>query len=89
MDASWQRYAERYRWISQHSAKTIESGVRYVTAKHVKPGLIDFDSCLYVSPEDFEEIASKTRPRKGDVLVVNIGAGCGLASIIEVDFEFD
>ncbi len=68
--------------------RTIESGVRYVTAKHVKPGLIDFDSCLYVSQEDFEEIASKTRPRKGDVLVVNIGAGCGLASIIEADFEF-
>jgi type I restriction enzyme S subunit len=68
--------------------KTVESGVRYVTAKHVKPGLIDFDSCLYVSEDDFKEIASKTRPRKGDVLVVNIGAGSGLASIIETDFEF-
>jgi type I restriction enzyme S subunit len=68
--------------------KTVESGVRYVTAKHVKPGLIDFDSCLYVSEDDFKEIASKTRPRKGDVLVVNIGAGSGLASIIEADFEF-
>ena len=68
--------------------KTVESGVRYVTAKHVKPGLIDFDSCLYVSEADFMEIASKTRPRRGDVLVVNIGAGSGLASIIEVDFEF-
>jgi type I restriction enzyme S subunit len=68
--------------------KTVESGVRYITAKHVKPGLIDFDSCLYVSEDDFKEIASKTRPRKGDVLVVNIGAGSGLASIIEADFEF-
>jgi len=68
--------------------QTVESGVRYVTAKHVKPGLIDFDSCLYVSEADFREIASKTRPRRGDVLVVNIGAGSGLASIIEVDFEF-
>ena len=68
--------------------KTVESGVRYVTAKHVKPGLIDFDSCLFVSEDDFKEIASKTRPRKGDVLVVNIGAGSGLASIIEADFEF-
>jgi len=68
--------------------KIVESGVRYVTAKHVKPGLIDFDSCLYVSEDDFKEIASKTRPRRGDVLVVNIGAGSGLASIIEADFEF-
>ena len=68
--------------------KTIESGVPYVTAKHVKPGVIDFDSCLYVSEDDFREIASKTRPRKGDVLVVNIGAGSASASIIEVDFEF-
>ena len=68
--------------------KTVESGVRYVTAKHVKPGLIDFDSCLFVSEDDFKEIASKTRPRKGDVLIVNIGAGSGLASIIEADFEF-
>jgi type I restriction enzyme S subunit len=68
--------------------KTVNAGVRYVTAKHVKPGLIDFESCLYVSQDEFAEIASKTRPRKGDVLVVNIGAGCGLASIIETDFEF-
>jgi type I restriction enzyme S subunit len=68
--------------------KAIESGVRYVTAKHVKPGLIDFDACLYVSEDDFKEISSKTRQKRGDVLVVNIGAGCGLASIIEVDFEF-
>ncbi len=68
--------------------KTVESGVPYVTAKHVKPGRIDFDSCLYVSVDDFREIASKTRARRGDVLVVNIGAGCGLASIIEVDFKF-
>jgi type I restriction enzyme S subunit len=68
--------------------RTVDSGVRYITAKHVKPGLIDFDSCLYVSEDDFKEIASKTRPRKGDVLVVNIGAGSGLASIIETDFEF-
>jgi type I restriction enzyme S subunit len=68
--------------------KTVDSGVRYVTAKHVKPGLIDFDSCLYVSEDDFKEISSKTRPRKGDVLVVNIGAGSGLASIIETDFDF-
>lgn len=68
--------------------KTLDSGVPYVTAKHVKPGLIDFDSCLYVSEEDFAEIASKTRPRKGDVLVVNIGAGCGLSSIIQVEYEF-
>jgi type I restriction enzyme S subunit len=68
--------------------KAIESGVRYITAKHVKPGLIDFESCLFVSNDDFKEIASKTHPNRGDVLVVNIGAGCGLPSIIEVDFEF-
>jgi type I restriction enzyme S subunit len=68
--------------------KIVESGVRYVTAKHVKPGLIDFDGCLYVSEDDYKEIKSKTRPRKGDVLIVNIGAGSGLASIIETDFEF-
>lgn len=68
--------------------KTIQFGIRYITAKHVKPQLIDFDSCLYVSQEDFKEIALKTRPRKGDVLVVNIGAGSGLPSIIEADFEF-
>jgi type I restriction enzyme S subunit len=41
-----------------------------------------------VSEEDFAEIASKTRPKHGDLLVVNIGAGCGLPSIIEVEFEF-
>ncbi len=68
--------------------KPTEAGVRYITAKHVKPGRIDFEACLYVSEEDFQEIATKTRPRKGDILIVNIGAGCGLPAIIGVDFEF-
>ena len=68
--------------------QTVETGVRYITAKHVKPELIDFDSCLFVSENDFKEIANKTRAKKGDVLIVNIGAGSGIASIIDVDFEF-
>ena len=30
----------------------------------------------------------KTYPQKGELLVVNIGAGCGTPAIIDVDFEF-
>jgi type I restriction enzyme S subunit len=66
----------------------VSSGYPYIAATHVKSNNIDWDGCHYVSEEFHRELYSKTYPKKGEVLIVNIGAGSGTPAIIDVDFEF-
>jgi type I restriction enzyme, S subunit len=63
-------------------------GRPYVTAKHIRPNKIDFETCLYVDEKNHRELFAKTRVKRGDILIVNIGAGCGTPAMINVDFEF-
>ncbi len=63
-------------------------GFPYIAATHVKSDKIDWDNCHYVSESFHRELFVKTSPKKGEILIVNIGAGCGTPAIIDVDFEF-
>jgi type I restriction enzyme S subunit len=63
-------------------------GFRYITAKHIRPGKIDFDKGFYVDDRNHRELFAKTRVKRGDILIVNIGAGSGTPAIVDVDFEF-
>jgi type I restriction enzyme S subunit len=71
-----------------NTPKPTDDGYRYLTAKHIRPGKIDFERCLYVDEKNHKELFAKTRVKRGDILIVNIGAGCGNPAIVEVDFEF-
>ena len=64
------------------------AGRPYITAKHIRPLKIDFDTCLYVDEKNHRELFAKTRVKRGDILIVNIGAGCGTPALVDVDFEF-
>jgi type I restriction enzyme, S subunit len=64
------------------------AGRPYITAKHIRPLKIDFDGCLYVDEKNHRELFAKTRVKRGDILIVNIGAGCGTPALVDVDFEF-
>ncbi|QBN20521.1 restriction endonuclease subunit S [Flavobacterium nackdongense] len=66
----------------------VSSGFPYIAATQVKSDKIDWDNCNYVEEKFHRELYNKTTPKKGEILVVNIGAGCGTPSIIDVDFEF-
>lgn len=66
----------------------VPKGYPYIQATHVKEERIDFDACYYVSEKDHKELWTKAYPQKGEILYVNIGAGCGTPAIIEIDFEF-
>lgn len=66
----------------------VSEGFPYIAATHVKSDKIEWDSCHYVSERFHRELYAKTSPKKGELLVVNIGAGCGTPAIIDVDFEF-
>ncbi len=66
----------------------VAEGFPYIAATHVKSDKIDWDGCHYVSEKFHRELYLKATPKKGEILVVNIGAGCGTPAIIDVDFEF-
>lgn len=66
----------------------VMEGFPYLTAKHIRPNKIDFENCLYVDPKNHRELFAKTRVKRGDILIVNIGAGCGTAAMVNVDYEF-
>lgn len=66
----------------------VSKGIPYIFATHIKTNKIFWDECSYVSPEDHKELWQKSYPQKGEILIVNIGAGCGTPAIIDVDFEF-
>jgi type I restriction enzyme, S subunit len=66
----------------------VKEGIPYVLATQIKSEGIDFENCSYVSPKDHKELWTKAFPQKGEILLVNIGAGCGTPAIIDVDFEF-
>lgn len=67
---------------------TVNEGVPYITAIHVKEGKIDFDNCYYLKEEDHEVIYKRCNPENGDLLLVNIGAGTATPALIQVNFEF-
>lgn len=66
----------------------VKDGYPYVLATQIKSEGIDFENCSYVSEKDHKELWAKAYPQKGEILLVNIGAGCGTPAIIDVDFEF-
>jgi type I restriction enzyme S subunit len=63
-------------------------GIPYISATHVKSDKIDWEGCHYVAENFHRELFIKAYPKKGELLVVNIGAGCGTPAIIDVNFEF-
>ncbi len=68
--------------------KPVDSGVPYLTAVHIKESYIAFDDCYFLPKEVHREIYNRCNPEKGDVLMVNIGAGVGTSALVEIDFEF-
>lgn len=71
------------------SPPNVETGVPYVTAKHLKKyGLDFFSDPTYVSEQEHRVIYSRCKPVKGDVLYIKDGATTGIAAINEYDFEF-
>ncbi len=64
------------------------SGRPFLTAIHVKDGSIDYNGCYYLSEKDHIDIYKRCNPERGDVLMVNIGAGVCSFAMNKVDYEF-
>jgi type I restriction enzyme S subunit len=66
----------------------LNSGVKFITGKHIKPFFIDFMNSDYVSDVVHEEIYRRCNPSLGDVLYTNIGVNLGTAALNTVTYEF-
>ena len=88
---SWKKLGEICNKITDGFHNTppkVLNGFPYILATHVKSDKVDWDNCYYVDEKHHRELYNKTLPKKGEILLVNIGAGCGTPAIIDVDYEF-
>lgn len=95
MKAGWKRkcldaVCARITDGSHYSPKSQADGFPYITVRDVndKTGLIDFDSCKFVSQGDFDNLARNgCRPSKGDVLFSKDGT-VGKVALVQSDRQF-
>lgn len=66
-----------------------ETGIPYITAKHVRENIIDFwANPWFISENSHREIYKRCDPIKGDVIYIKDGATTGYAAINKYDFQF-
>jgi type I restriction enzyme S subunit len=67
-----------------------DEGIPFVSAEAVSQGSINFDKIWgYISPEDHAEYSKRYRPKRGDILLVKLGATTGTPAIVETDEDFN
>lgn len=66
----------------------LKEGIKFITGKHIRPYVIDFDNSDYVTQEVHNEIYRRCNPEFGDILYTNIGVNLGTAAMNSVDYEF-
>tara|TARA_B100002019_G_scaffold201730_1_gene174818 strand:+ start:833 stop:1936 length:1104 start_codon:yes stop_codon:yes gene_type:complete len=66
----------------------LKEGVKFITGKHIRPYVIDYDNSDYVDKDVHEIIFRRCNPELGDVLYTNIGANLGTAAVNKVKYEF-
>lgn len=66
----------------------LNEGVKFITGKHIRPFIIDYENSDYVTTEVHEEIYKRCNPEFGDVLYTNIGVNLGTAAMNVVGYEF-
>lgn len=71
-----------------HTPSKLESGFKYISATHVKEGGILWNECLFIGEKEHTELYKKAKPSRGDILIVNRGAGCGTPAIVDIDEPF-
>jgi len=66
----------------------LRSGIKFITGKHIRPYLIDYDNSDYVTEEVHSEIYRRCNPEFRDILYTNIGVNYATAAMNIVTYEF-
>ncbi|BDT87398.1 type I restriction modification enzyme protein S [Nocardia cyriacigeorgica] len=64
-----------------------ESGVPFLSSRHVRPGVISWNDLKYLTAEDAEAQWKKIKPRRGDILYTK-GGTTGYAAEVRTDMDF-
>lgn len=66
----------------------LTEGIKFITGKHIRPFVIDYDNSDYVTEEVHKEIFRRCNPENGDILYTNIGVNFATAAMNTADYEF-
>lgn len=66
----------------------LTEGIKFITGKHIRPFIIDYNNSDFVTKEVHDEIYKRCNPEFGDVLYTNIGVNLGTAAMNTVKYEF-
>jgi type I restriction enzyme, S subunit len=66
----------------------LTEGVKFITGKHIRPYIVDYDNSDYVTEEVHNEIYRRCNPMLGDILYTNIGVNYATAAMNTVEYEF-
>ena len=87
---TWCRLGDIATRITDGTHKTpkyVSSGVRFVSAKDIGNGKLDFDRCKFITEDEHRVLYSRCNPEQGDLLVSKSGS-IGDAALVDVEFEF-
>lgn len=80
--------AEKITDGTHDTPKPTKTGIPYLTAIHIKDSGIEYENCYFLPEEEHQKIYKRCNPEKGDMLIVNIGAGTSTCAINTVDYQF-
>jgi type I restriction enzyme S subunit len=72
---------------THRTPKYTNTGIPFISAKDIAAGAMSFDRCRYISGEEFEILADRCRPKRGDVLVQKSGS-IGEVAVVDTDRPF-
>ncbi|HBE68633.1 MAG TPA: hypothetical protein DDW52_10850 [Planctomycetaceae bacterium] len=61
----------------------IEAGIPIITGKNIRDGFIDFDNVHFARRDQFDSLTAKSKPNRGDILIIKDGAIRGRCAILE------
>lgn len=68
----------------------LDDGVPFVSAEAISAGYLDFNRKWgFISSEAHEEYSKRYKPKRGDILLVKLGATAGTPAIVDTDTDFN
>ncbi|WP_337159374.1 restriction endonuclease subunit S [Pseudomonas putida] len=64
-----------------------EEGIPLISAREIRTGELDFESCPKISRSDFDALSEKGRPKKNDILFSKTGS-IGHCAIVKSELDF-
>jgi len=68
--------------------KFTDDGVPFFLVKTISSGFVDWGHTKFVSQDTYNELTTRVRPKRGDVLYTAVGATYGVALLVDFDAPF-